>query len=46
MIKIAKEEVKVLVANCINKCISSNTLPDELKIDDIVPVYNKQDFKA
>ena len=27
----AKEELTVSITNCINKCISSNTFPDELK---------------
>ena len=38
IIKIAKEELTVPIANGINKCISSSTFPDELKISDIIPV--------
>ena len=46
IIKIAKEEVLVPLTNCINKCISSITFQDELKIADIVPVYKKHDINC
>ena len=44
IIKIAKEELTVPIASGINKCISSSTFPDELKISDIISVYKKQDM--
>ena len=41
-IKIAKEEIKFPIKNCINKHIPSSTFPDELKTTDIEPpVYKK-----
>ena len=45
LIRIAKEEVIVAISNCINKCVSSSTFPDVLKITHIEPVYKSQDFK-
>ena len=38
-----KEEIAEPIANCINSSISTGTLPDELKIADIVPVFKKED---
>ena len=38
----AKEELTVPIRNCINKCFSPSTFPDELKIADSIPVYKKQ----
>ena len=42
IIKIAKEELTIPITNCINKCISSSTFPDELKIGNIILVYRKK----
>ena len=39
MSKVTEEEIIVPIINCINKCISSSTSPDKLKIADIVPAY-------
>ena len=44
IIKLAKEEFTEPITNCMNKCMSSSTFPDVLKIPDIIPVYKKQDM--
>ena len=31
------------VTNCINKCISIKSFPDELKVADAIPVFKKED---
>ena len=31
------------ITNCINKCISTKSLPDELKVADAIPVFKKED---
>ena len=31
------------IANCINKCISIKSFPDELKVADVIPVFKKED---
>ena len=41
--KIAKEEIPEPIRNCINNSISTGTFPDELKIADIVPAFEKED---
>ena len=43
IIKIAKQEIAEPIRNCINSSTSTGTFPDELKIDDIVPVFKKED---
>ena len=43
IIKVAKEEIAEPIIYCINSSISTDTFPDELKIVDIVLVFNKED---
>ena len=43
VIKNAKEEIAGPTINCINSSKSTNTLPHELKIVDIFPVFKKKD---
>ena len=31
------------ITNCINKCISIKSFPDELKVADVIPVFKKED---
>ena len=31
------------IANCINKCISIKSFPDELNVADVIPVFKKED---
>ena len=31
------------ITNCINKCISIKSFPDELKVADVIPVLKKED---
>ena len=42
-IKIAKEEIAEPITNYINSSISTSTFPDELKLADIAPVFEKED---
>ena len=43
VLKLAKEEVLIPITECINKCITTNTFPDELKNADIIPIFKKKD---
>ena len=43
MIKLAKKEILIPITNCINKCISTKSFSDELKVADVVPVFKKED---
>ena len=43
LFKIAKEEIPEPIRNCISSSISTDTFPDELKIADFVPVFEKED---
>ena len=43
IIKLAKKEILIPITNCINKCISIKSFPDELKIADVIPVFKKED---
>ena len=45
IIKIANNGLLVPFTNCIDRCISTNSFPDELKIGDVVSVFRKQDKK-
>ena len=31
------------ITNCVNKCISTKSLPDALKVADVIPVFRKED---
>ena len=42
-IKTAKEEIAEPITNYINSSISTGTFPDELKLADIAPVFEKED---
>ena len=42
IIKLAKKEMLIPITNCINKCISIKSLPDELKVPDVIPVLKKK----
>ena len=41
IIKLAKKENLKPITNCINECISIKSFPDELKVDDVIPVFKK-----
>ena len=43
IINLAKKEILIPVTNCINKCISTKSFPDELKVADVIPVFKKED---
>ena len=43
IIKIAKEEIAKPITNCINSSILTGTFPDEIKIADVDPVFEKED---
>ena len=43
IIKLAKKEILIPITNCINKCISIKSFPDELKVADVIPVFKKED---
>ena len=43
IIKLAKKEILIPITNCINKCISKKSFPDELKVADVIPVFKKED---
>ena len=43
IIKLAKKEMLIPIANCINKCISIKSFSDELKVADVIPVFKKED---
>ena len=43
IIKLAKKEILIPITNCINKCISTKSFPDELKVADFIPVFKKKD---
>ena len=43
IIKLAKKEILIPITNCINKCISIKSFPDELKIADVIQVFKKED---
>ena len=42
IIKLAKKEILIPITNCINKCISTKSFPDEWKVADVIPVYKKE----
>ena len=41
--KISKNKILIPITNCINKCISTKSNPDELKVADVMPVFKKDD---
>ena len=41
--KLAKKEILIPITNCINKCISIKSFPDEFKVADVIPVFKKED---
>ena len=41
--KLAKKEILIPITNCINRCISIKSFPDELKVADVIPVFKKED---
>ena len=43
IIKMVQEELIVTITNCVNKCISLSTFPDDLKTADVMPVSKKPD---
>ena len=43
IIKLAKKEILIPITNCINKYISIKSLPDELKVTNVIPVFKKED---
>ena len=43
IIKLAKKEILIPITNCINKCISIKSFPDELTVADVIPVFKKED---
>ena len=43
IIKLANKEILIPITNCINKCISMRSFPDELKVADVIPVFRKED---
>ena len=43
VIKLAEKEILIPIANCINKCISTKSFLDELKVADIISVFRKED---
>ena len=43
IIKLAKKEILIAITNCINKCISIKSFPDDLKVADVIPVFKKED---
>ena len=43
IIKLAKKEILIPITNCINKCISIKSFPDDLKVADVIPVFKKED---
>ena len=34
-------QILIEIANCINKCISTKSFPDELKVADVIPVLKE-----
>ena len=44
IIKLAKKELLIPITTCINKCISIKSFPDELKVADVIPVFEKEDW--
>ena len=43
IIKMIQEELIVTITNCVNRCISLSTFPDEFKTANIIPVSTKPD---
>ena len=43
IIKLAKKEILIPITNCINKCISIKSFPNELKVAYVIPVFKKED---
>ena len=43
IIKLAKKEILIPITNCINKCISIKSFPDELKVADVITAFKKED---
>ena len=41
--KSAKKEILIPITSCIKKCISIKSLPDELKVAAVIPVFKKED---
>ena len=46
IIKLAKKEILIPITNCINKCISIKSFPDELKVADVIPVFKNNKAKS
>ena len=42
IIKLAKKEILIQIKNCINKCTSTKSFPDELKVADVILVSKKE----
>ena len=42
--KLANKQICKNLANCINECIKQNKFPNELKIEDITPIFKKDDL--
>ena len=40
--KLANKKICKDLANCINECIKQNKFPNELKIADITPIFQKR----
>ena len=43
IIKLAEKVILIPITNCIKKCISTKSLPDELKVADVIPVFKRED---
>ena len=43
IIKLAKKEILIPITNCMNKCISTKSFSDALKVADVIPVFKKED---
>ena len=43
IIKLAKKGILIPITNCVIKCISIKSFPDELKVGDIIPMFKKED---
>ena len=38
-----KKKNLIPITNCVNKCISTKSFPDALKVADVIPVFRKED---
>ena len=43
IIKLAKNEILIPITSCIDKCILAKSFPDDLKVADAIPVFEKED---